>query len=48
MQIALERDAAAANAPDRYVYEELALLHDARGDAAAAAAARARAQELAK
>lgn len=48
MQRALEREAAAAGAPDRHVYEELALLHAARGDAALAAAARARAQELAK
>jgi tetratricopeptide (TPR) repeat protein len=48
MQLALERDAEAANEPDRYVFEELALLYEARGDGAAAAAARARAQALAK
>lgn len=46
LQLALERDAAAAGAPDPYVYDELALLQAARGQAAAAAAAKARAQEL--
>lgn len=46
MQQALERDAAAAGAPDAFVYDELALLHAARSDGAAAALARARAQEL--
>jgi tetratricopeptide (TPR) repeat protein len=45
-QLALERDAAAAKAPDPYVYDELALLHDAAGRADAAALARGRAQEL--
>jgi tetratricopeptide (TPR) repeat protein len=45
-QLALERDAAAANAPDPYVYDELALLHAAGGDADAAERARARAREL--
>lgn len=37
LQQALERDNAAAGAPDPYVFEELALLHAARGDAARAA-----------
>jgi tetratricopeptide (TPR) repeat protein len=37
MQLALERDAAAAGAPDVYVFEELALLYAARGEAAQAA-----------
>ena len=46
MQLALEKDAAAANEPDPYVYDELALLHAARGDAAGAAQARERAQAL--
>jgi len=45
-QLALERDAAAANAPDPYVYDELALLHAAVGQADAAERARARAREL--
>ena len=46
MQLALERDAAAAAAPDPYVYDELALLHAARGQTELAAQARARAEEL--
>lgn len=46
MQLALEADAAAASAPDPYIYEELALLHRAAGDAKRADAARARAEEL--
>jgi hypothetical protein len=46
MQTALERDTAAAGAPDPYVYEELALLQAARGQADAAALARRRAAEL--
>ena len=46
MQLALERDAAAAGTPDPYVYDELALLHAARGQAEPAAKARARAEEL--
>lgn len=46
MQLALERDAAAAGAPDPYVYDELALLHAARGQAEPAAKAKARAEEL--
>jgi len=46
MQLALERDAAQAGAPDPYVYDELALLHAARGEADKAAQARARAQAL--
>lgn len=37
MQLALERDSAAAGAPDPYVFEELALLYAARGDAGRAA-----------
>jgi hypothetical protein len=41
MQLALERDSAAAGAPDRYVFEELALLYAARGDAGRAAHYRA-------
>jgi tetratricopeptide (TPR) repeat protein len=44
--LALERDAAAANDPDPYVYDELALLHAAAGDAARADAAQARAAAL--
>jgi tetratricopeptide (TPR) repeat protein len=43
IQLALERDASAAGEPDAYVYDELALLHAARGDTTAAGAARARA-----
>jgi tetratricopeptide (TPR) repeat protein len=35
-QLALERELAAAGESDPYVYEELALLHDAKGDAAKA------------
>ncbi len=46
MQTALERDTAAAGAPDPYVYDELALLQAARGQADAAAQARRRAAEL--
>jgi tetratricopeptide (TPR) repeat protein len=46
LQLALERDAAAANDPDPYVYDELALLHAASGNAEAADRARARAKEL--
>jgi hypothetical protein len=46
MQLALERDAAAAGAPDAFVYDELALLHAARGQAELAAQARAKAQGL--
>ena len=46
MQTALERDTAAAAAPDPYVYDELALLQAARGQADAAAQARRRAAEL--
>jgi tetratricopeptide (TPR) repeat protein len=45
-QLALERDAAAAGQPDPYVYDELALLHAAGGNADAADRARARAKEL--
>jgi len=48
MQLALERDAAAANDPDPYVYDELAALHEARGDRAAADAAKSRAAALRK
>jgi tetratricopeptide (TPR) repeat protein len=46
MQLALERDAAAAGAPDPYVYDELALLHRAAGDEKAALQAEARAAQL--
>jgi tetratricopeptide (TPR) repeat protein len=46
MQLALERDTAQAGAPDPYVYDELALLYAARGEADKAAQARARAQAL--
>ncbi len=46
MQLALERDAAAAGAPDPHVYDELALLHAARGQAEPAAKARTRAEEV--
>jgi tetratricopeptide (TPR) repeat protein len=46
MQLALERDAAAAAASDPYVYDELALLHAARGQTELATQARARAEEL--
>jgi tetratricopeptide (TPR) repeat protein len=45
-QLALERDAAAAGQPDPYVYDELALLHAAVGNADAADRARVRAKEL--
>jgi tetratricopeptide (TPR) repeat protein len=43
LQLALERD---AGAPDPYVHDELALLHSARGESAAAERARVRAEEL--
>jgi tetratricopeptide (TPR) repeat protein len=46
MQLALERDAAAAGQPDAYVYDELALLHRAAGQPEAADKARARAAQL--
>jgi tetratricopeptide (TPR) repeat protein len=46
LQLALERDNAAAGAPDPYVYDELALLHAARGDTGKADQARQRAQAL--
>lgn len=46
MQLALERDAAVGGEPDPYVYDELALLHAARRDSAAAERALARAREL--
>ena len=46
MQTALERDTSAAGAPDPYVYDELALLQAARGQADAAALVRRRAAEL--
>ncbi len=45
-QLALEREAAAAGKPDPSVYDELALLHAAVGDADAAERARVRAREL--
>jgi tetratricopeptide (TPR) repeat protein len=48
MQLALERDAAAAGEPDPYVYDELALLHRAVGDEKQAAQAEARAANLRK
>lgn len=48
MQLALERDAAAAGAPDPYVYDELALLHRAAGDEKPALDAEARAAQLRK
>ena len=44
--LALERDAAAAGDPDPHVYDELALLQAAAGDAARADAARSRAAAL--
>lgn len=46
MQLALERDTLAANEPDPYVYDELALLHAAAGDTARATAARNKAEAL--
>lgn len=46
MQLALERDAAAANDPDEEIYEELALLHEAAGRPEAARQARQRAEEI--
>jgi tetratricopeptide (TPR) repeat protein len=46
IQLALEREAAAAGEPDAEIYDELAWLHDAVGDATAAASARARAAQL--
>ncbi len=48
MQLALERDAAAAGAPDPYVYDELALLRRAAGDETLALEAEARAAQLRK
>lgn len=48
MQVALERDAAAARAPDPYVYDELALLHRAAGNEKSALDAEARAAQLRK
>jgi tetratricopeptide (TPR) repeat protein len=48
MQLALERDAAAAGDPDPYVYDELALLHRAAGDEKQALDAEARAAQLRK
>jgi tetratricopeptide (TPR) repeat protein len=36
IQLRLERECDAANAPDRYVFEELEILYRARGDEAAA------------
>lgn len=44
VQQRLERENEAAGTPDRYVFEELALLHRARGEAALAADYEARAQ----
>jgi len=46
MQLALERDAAAAGEPDPYVYDELVLLHRAAGDERRELEAQARAAEL--
>jgi tetratricopeptide (TPR) repeat protein len=46
MQTELERDAVAAGEPDAEIYDELVALHEARGDAAAASRARARAAQL--
>jgi tetratricopeptide (TPR) repeat protein len=46
LQLALERDAAAAGAPDAYVYDELALLQEIRGDSVAARKARTKGEEL--
>ncbi len=48
LQRALESDAAAANDPDPYVYDELALLQRAAGNAKAADEAQARAAALRK
>jgi tetratricopeptide (TPR) repeat protein len=48
MQLTLERDAAAAGAPDPYVYDELVLLHRAAGDERQALEADARAAQLRK
>jgi tetratricopeptide (TPR) repeat protein len=48
MQLALERDAAAAGDPDPYVFDELALLHRAAGDEKQALDAQARAARLRK
>ncbi len=48
MQLALERDAAAAGESDPYVYDELALLHRAVGDEKRALEAEARAAQLLK
>lgn len=46
MQLALERDGVGADDADPYVYDELALLHRAAGNAAAADTAQARAAQL--
>jgi tetratricopeptide (TPR) repeat protein len=46
MQIALERENGAVGTPDAHVYDEISLLHAARGDAAAARRAEARAKEV--
>lgn len=48
MQLALERDAAAAGDPDPYVFDELALLRRAAGDEKQALDAEARAANLRK
>jgi tetratricopeptide (TPR) repeat protein len=48
MQLALERDNEAAGTPDRFVFEELAALYRARGDAQRADHNAARAAALAK
>jgi tetratricopeptide (TPR) repeat protein len=48
MQLALERDAAAAGEPDPYVYDELVLLHHASGNEKLALDAEARAAQLRK
>jgi hypothetical protein len=46
MQSALEREAQVAGQPDPFVFDELALLHAARGEADKAAQSRARAAAL--
>ena len=48
MQLALERDAAAAGDPDPYVYDELVLLHRASANEKLASEAEARAAQLRK
>ena len=48
MQLALERDAAAADEPDPYVYDELVLLYRLAGDQKLATEAEQRAQALRK